>query len=59
MNEPIINPSTLTKEQIEKLKWLYEGDELNLPESELGYQWWLKGAMKRMEIIFGKEFFVK
>lgn len=57
MNEPIINPSTLSKEQIEKLKWLYEGDKLNLLESELGYQWLLKGAMRRMETIFGKEFF--
>ena len=56
---PIINPSKLTEEQREKLKWLYEGDRLNLEDVEMGLMWLLKGAMNRMELIFGSDFFKK
>ena len=56
---PIINPNTLTEEQREKLRYIYEGDALNLEDAELGYMWLLKGAMNRMELIFGENFFKK
>lgn len=59
MSEPIIDPSSLTEEQREQLKYMYDGDNLNLDDAELGYKFFLQGAMKRMEHIFGKEFFEK
>ena len=57
MDKPIIDPNTLTEEQKKKLRWIYEGDKLNLEEAEMGLMWLLKGAMRRMEVIFGDEFF--
>ena len=59
MDKPLIDPSTLTEEQREKLKWIYEGDALNLKEAEMGFKWLLKGEMRIMECIFGENFFKK
>ena len=56
---PIIDPNTLTEEQREKLKYIYEGDALNLEDAELGYKWLLQGAMNRMKLIFGENFLRK
>lgn len=59
MSKPIIDPSTLTKRQKEKLRFIYESDTLNLEGAELGYKWLLNGGIHRMELIFGEDFFKK
>lgn len=55
----IIDPNTLTEEQKQKLRYIYEGNVLNLEDAELGFKWLLQGEIRVMEYIFGKEFFEK
>lgn len=59
MTNPIIDPSSLTEEQREAIRFDYEANKLNLEDAELGYKWLITGEMRNMEWLFGKDFFEK